>query len=143
MKKCFAILAAIGLGCATLPSAAADSEPWMCCYKGYTEAGQYYYIVVHPFEGDADQSHQLNSSEFAQGLFDDLAPGKRFSGERACAQRPREVTEKWFKKLLAGDDMFSGPNNTTLGRMARYPHRRAALAQVGEVGEVGAACCIR
>lgn len=131
MKKCFAILAAAGLACAALPAAAADGEPWMCQYKGYTEAGEYYYIAVKPFDGDADQGQQLNSHDFAKALFDDLAPGKRFSGETACAQRPRDVTEQWFEKLLAGDDMFSSSYNTTLaewrdGRIVELPWPKSA-----------------
>lgn len=131
MKTYSAILAAIGLACTALPSAAADGEPWMCRYKGYTEAGQYYYIAVKPFDGDASQSQQLNSHEFAKALFDDLAPGNRFSGETACAQRPRDVTEQWFAKLLAGDDMFSSSYNTTLaewrdGRIVELPWPKPA-----------------
>ncbi len=114
MKNGFRGLAGTMLACAALPAFAADGEPWMCRYKGYTEAGQYYYIAVKPFEGPASQYQELNSHEFAKALFADLAPGKRFSGETACAQRPREATEQWFKKLLAGDDMFSSTYNTTL-----------------------------
>lgn len=117
MKKRFAILVAAGLAITALPAAAADGENWMCSYKGYTEDGNYYYIAVRPFEGNGDprQSQQLNDHDFAKALFDDLAPGKRFSGELACALRPRDVTDKWFTKMLAGDDMFSSHYNTTLG----------------------------
>jgi hypothetical protein len=131
MKARFATLAAMALAFTALPAVAADGEPWMCRYKGYTEDGQYYYIAVKPFDGEAGMSQQLNSSEFAKALFDELAPGKRFSGETACALRPRDVTEKWFEKLLAGDDFFSGRNNTTLaewrdGRMVALPWPKAA-----------------
>ena len=131
MKKCFAILAAAALACAALPAVAADGEILMCRYKGYSADGQYYYIVAKPFEGDVALLRQLNSTEFGRALFDDLAPGKRFAGETACASRPRDVTEKWFEKLLAGDDFFSGRNNTTLaewngGAMVALPWPKPA-----------------
>jgi len=131
MNKCLTILAATALAFAALPSAADEGEPWMCRYKGYTEDGQYYYIAVKPFDGGADQGQLLNSHDFADALFDDLAPGKRFSGEIACAQRPRDVTEQWFDKLLAGDDMFSSSYNTTLaewrdGRLVELPWPKSA-----------------
>ncbi|RZA15075.1 MAG: hypothetical protein EOP93_17580 [Lysobacteraceae bacterium] len=66
----------------------------------------------------------MNSSEFGHALFAELAPGKRFSGETACAQRARDVSDTWFTKLLANDDSFSSPYNTTLaewrdGRLSR------------------------
>ncbi len=130
MKTVWGMMVAAGLACTALPAAAADDEPWMCRYKGYTQEGQYFYIVVKPFDGPATQGQQLNSHEFAKALFDELAPGKRFSGETACAQRPREVTGPWFQKLLAGDDMFSSSYNTTLaewrdGRLVAMPWPKA------------------
>lgn len=97
-----------------LPAAAADGDPWLCKYKGYDEAGMHYYIVVRPFDGPADRYSALNDNRFGHALFERLTPGKRFSGETACAQRPREMTEKWFQKIVAGDDMFSSRSNTTL-----------------------------
>lgn len=128
MNKVLGSLMAMGLVCAVLPAFASDGEPWMCSYKGYAEDGNYYYIAVKPFDanGDAAQGTQLNSHDFANALYADLAPGKRFSGEIACAQRPQEVTETWWKKMLAGDDMFSSSYNTTLaewrdGRIVELP----------------------
>jgi hypothetical protein len=128
MKKFFAMLAAVGFASVSLQAFAAPGEPWVCRYKGYTPEGQYYYIVVKPFDGNGDprQDAELNSSDFAKSLFDQLAPGNRFSGERACAMRPKDVTDKWWAKLLADDDMFSGPYNTTLaewrdGRLVKLP----------------------
>jgi ABC-type oligopeptide transport system substrate-binding subunit len=126
MKKRFSIVAALAVAFTALPSAASEGENWMCRYKGYSEDGNYYYIAVRPFEGDAQQSRDLNDHDFAKALFDDLAPGKRFSGELACAMRPRDVTTEWFDKMLAGDDMFSSSYNTTLaewrdGRIVAMP----------------------
>jgi len=126
MKKCFGILAALGLAFAALPAFAQADEVWLCKFKGYTEDGQYYYVVVKPFDGNLDQGREFNNGDFGKALFADLAPGKRFSGETACAMRGREMSNKWFEKLLAGDDMFSGPLNTTLaewrdGHIAEMP----------------------
>jgi len=114
------------MACAALPSVASDGDRWMCSYKGYTEEGDYYYIVVKPFDGDASQHQRLNSHEFADALYADLAPGKRFSGERACARRPRETTGQWFAKVLSGKHMFSTRRNATLaewqdGRLVELP----------------------
>lgn len=86
---------------------------------------------ISTFDGDAARGQQLNSHDSAKALFDDLAPGKRFSGEAARAQHPRDVTEQWFKKLLAGDDMFSPPYSTTLsewrdGRIVGLPSPKSA-----------------
>jgi len=131
MKRCFAMLAAVSLAFAALPAFAADGELLMCRYKGYTAEGDYYYIAVKPFGGDEALARQLNNSEFAHAMFAGLAPGKRFSGETACAMRPADVTEKWYEKLLAGDDFFSGRNNTTLAEwngaeMVALPWPKAA-----------------
>lgn len=128
MKRLIVTLLTMGLAFMTSPSIAADGEPWMCRYKGYTKEGNYYYIAVKPFDGNsnAQQWTELNNRNFAQALFDQLAPGKRFSGETACAKRPRDFTNGWFKKLLAGEDMFSSRYNTTLaewrdGRLVELP----------------------
>jgi len=133
MNKLVSWAVAVGLASICLQSFAADGEPWMCRYKGYTADGQHYYIVIKPFDGNGDprQDSELNHSDFATQLFDSLAPGNRFSGERACAMRPRDVTEKWWSKMLAGDDMFSSSYNTTLaewrdGRVAKLPWPKPA-----------------
>ena len=113
MKKRFGIVAALALGFLALP-AFADDEVWLCKFKGYTEDGQYYYIAVKPFDGDPSRWNELNSNDFGKALYAQLAPGKRFSGETACAMRGRELSENYWKKLLADEDSFSGPLNTTL-----------------------------
>jgi hypothetical protein len=130
MKKCFRILAAIGLAFAALPAFAAGDEVWLCKFKGYTEDGQHYYIVVKPFDGDPKQYQQLNSQEFGKALYAELAPGKRYSSEIACAMRGRELSEKWWKDVLAGEDYFSGPANSTLsewrdGKIVALPWPKA------------------
>lgn len=131
MKAIFSFVAATAFAFTALPSAAADGDPWMCSYKGYTEDGQYHYIAVKPFDGDASQRQMLNSSDFAKALFNDLAPGTRPSGEIACAMRPREFTEQWFGKILAGKGVFHSHHNTTLaewrdGRLVKMPWPRSA-----------------
>lgn len=133
MKKILSLVVAAGLASASLQSLAAPGEPWMCSYKGYTPEGQYHYIVIKPFDGSGDprQDGELNSSDFAKPLFDSLAPGNRFSGERACAMRPRNVTEEWWTKMLAGDAVFNSPYNTTLaewrdGRVVKLPWPKSA-----------------
>lgn len=126
MKTCFAWVVAAALGFATLPSVAAEGEPWMCSYKGATESGDHHYIAVRPFEGPSSQHQMLNSGDFAKALFRDIAPDKRSVGGPACAQRPREFTEQWFDKILAGKGTLHSPYNTTLaewrdGRLVRLP----------------------
>lgn len=133
MKKVIRWVVVAGLASVSLQSFATSGEPWMCRYKGYTPEGQYYYIAIKPFDGNGDprQDSELNSSDFAKQLFDNLAPGNRFSGERACAMRPRDVTEKWWAKMLTGDDMFSSSYNTTLaewrdGHVVKLPWPKSA-----------------
>lgn len=130
MKASVSAVALLVLTGFSQSAAAAGGEVWLCKFKGWTPKGMEHYVVVKPFDGTPEQGLEFNSPAFVQKVFSDLAPGNRPSGDTACAMRASDISETWYKKLLAGDDYFSGPSNSTLaewrnGTLVKVPWPKA------------------